>query len=132
MASYDIVAGWSNFPADDQARILDSAAQVDLEKWASDSECKQQVPCIKELRKRRSNAAKSSVPGWTAAMSEATLTNAPTAEMLFEPRTDISADAKHIASAVERSGRRIVTHLWILFVALPAVVGILYAILTSK
>jgi hypothetical protein len=30
----------------------------------------------------------------------------------FNPRTEVSADAKHIAS-------RIVTHLWILFVLLP-------------
>jgi hypothetical protein len=36
----------------------------------------------------------------------------------FNPRTEISADAKHIAS-------RIVTHLWILFVLLPLFVGLL-------
>jgi hypothetical protein len=65
-------------------------------------------------------------------MSEATPTDAQLAQTLFDPRSDVSADAKHIASAVERSGRRIVTHLWILFVALPVVLGILYAILMAK
>lgn len=39
----------------------------------------------------------------------------------FDPRTEISADAKHVAS-------RVVTNLWIIFVALPFVLGILYAI----
>jgi len=39
----------------------------------------------------------------------------------FNPRTEISADAKHIAS-------RIVTHLWILFVLLPVCTFILLGI----
>jgi hypothetical protein len=36
----------------------------------------------------------------------------------FDPRTDISADAKHIAG-------KIVTHLWILFVLLPIFASVL-------
>jgi hypothetical protein len=36
----------------------------------------------------------------------------------FNPRTEVSADAKHIAS-------RIITHLWVLFVLLPLFVGLL-------
>jgi hypothetical protein len=39
----------------------------------------------------------------------------------FDPRAEISADARHIAS-------RIVTHLWILFVLLPVVLGLLWAV----
>jgi|CZKX01.1.fsa_nt_gi hypothetical protein len=39
----------------------------------------------------------------------------------FDPRTEISADARHIAS-------RIVTHLWILFVLLPVILAVLLAI----
>ena len=39
----------------------------------------------------------------------------------FDPRIEVSADAKHIA-------RKIVMHLWILFVALPVVSAILYEI----
>jgi len=40
----------------------------------------------------------------------------------FNPRTEVSADAIHIAS-------RIVKHLWIIFVLLPFVIGLLLAIL---
>jgi len=40
----------------------------------------------------------------------------------FDPRTEVSADAKHIAS-------RIVTHLWILFVLLPVIIGVLLEVL---
>jgi len=112
--------------------MVSAAALAELEKWASDPECKQQVLCLEELKKRRTDSARSSVSGWTTAMSEATPTNAQMAEALFDPRYDVSADAKHIANAVERSGRRIAVHLWILFVALPVVLGILYAILMAK
>ncbi len=39
----------------------------------------------------------------------------------FDPRTEISADARHIAS-------KIVMHLWILFVLLPVIIGVLLAL----
>jgi hypothetical protein len=39
----------------------------------------------------------------------------------FDPRTEVSADAKHIAG-------RIVTHLWVIFVLFPFVIAILLAI----
>lgn len=41
----------------------------------------------------------------------------------FNPRTDVSADAIYIAS-------RIVKHLWIIFVLLPFILGVLWTILT--
>ena len=40
----------------------------------------------------------------------------------FDPRKEVSADAKHITG-------RIVTHLWIIFVLLPMVLAILYFLL---
>jgi hypothetical protein len=40
----------------------------------------------------------------------------------FDSRTEVSADARHIAG-------HIVKHLWIIFVLLPVVLGILFAIL---
>jgi hypothetical protein len=43
----------------------------------------------------------------------------------FDPRTEVSADAVHIAG-------RIVKHLWIIFVLLPVVFGLLYVVVTSK
>jgi hypothetical protein len=39
----------------------------------------------------------------------------------FDPRTEVSADARHIAG-------RIVTHLWILFALLPVVAVIMLAL----
>lgn len=43
----------------------------------------------------------------------------------FDPRTDVSADARHVAG-------RIVKHLWIIFVALPFVLAMLFVILKSR
>ena len=51
----------------------------------------------------------------------------------FDPRSDVSADAYHIARCAREDAReasgRIVKHLWILFVLLPMALGILFAIL---
>lgn len=44
----------------------------------------------------------------------------------FDPRSEVSADAYYIA---ERVSGRIVKHLWIIFVLLPVVLGILFALL---
>jgi hypothetical protein len=43
----------------------------------------------------------------------------------FNPRTEISADAVHIA-------KRIVTHLWIIFVLMPFVLVLLYLLFVVK
>jgi hypothetical protein len=40
-------------------------------------------------------------------------------------RNEVSADARYIAS-------KIVSHMWIIFVLLPIVLGILFALLTAK
>lgn len=57
----------------------------------------------------------------------------PVAVVSFDRRTDISADAYHIAKCAREDSRdvagRIVKHLWIIFVLLPIVLGILFAIL---
>lgn len=55
----------------------------------------------------------------------------------FDPRTDISADAYHIAGVFAKCSRedgreasgRIVKHMWIIFVLLPVVLAILFALL---
>lgn len=48
----------------------------------------------------------------------------------------ISADARYIAEraaiAAKKASGRIVKHLWIIFVLLPVVLGILFAVLTAK
>jgi hypothetical protein len=43
----------------------------------------------------------------------------------FDSRNEISADARYI-------GGKIVSHTWIIFVLLPIVLGVLFAILTAK
>jgi|SRR5579863_829208 len=43
----------------------------------------------------------------------------------FDPRTEVSADAVYIA---KHNSGRIVGHLWGIFVLLPVVLGVLYAI----
>jgi hypothetical protein len=54
----------------------------------------------------------------------------------FDTRTEVSADAYHIVKCAREDSReaagRIVKHLWIIFVLLPVVLGILFAILTAK
>jgi hypothetical protein len=41
----------------------------------------------------------------------------------------ISADAKYIARATDDNSGRIIKHLWIIFVLLPVVLGIIFEIL---
>lgn len=56
-----------------------------------------------------------------------------TKEGEFDPRTEISADAAHIAQCAredaQESSGRIVKHMWIIFVALPFVLGSLIMLL---
>jgi hypothetical protein len=50
-----------------------------------------------------------------------------------DARTQISADAQYIAESARKDAQqasgRIVTHMWIIFVLLPIVLAILFAIL---
>lgn len=62
----------------------------------------------------------------------------------FDSRNEISADGRHIAenqtllrrNEVSADARyiagKIVSHMWIIFVLLPIVLGVLFAILTAK
>jgi hypothetical protein len=60
----------------------------------------------------------------------------PEAVVPFDRRTEVSADAYHIVKRAREDSReaagRIIKHLWIIFVLLPVVLGILFAILTAK
>ena len=86
-----------------------------LEKWAADPNCIEQVECAAFLANRRERQA--------AELAELQAKQAQKRKEMeenpFDPRTDVSADARHIAN-------KVVTHLWILFVALPIVLAILY------
>jgi hypothetical protein len=90
--------------------VLYQASDAELEKWATDPDCIEMEICAKALAERKA---------WRV-RHEAALANKRRSLMAdpFDPRTEVSADAKHIAS-------RVVTHLWILFVLLPIVAFIL-------
>jgi len=48
-------------------------------------------------------------------------------KLLYELK-DVSSDAVYIAKTITKQTGRLVTHLWILFVLLPLVIGLLLAI----
>ncbi len=83
-----------------------NASDEDLSKWAADPYCIEREECAAELAARSTKRDSDRIA--VIAKREELQSNP------FDPRTEISADAKHIAG-------RIVTHLWILFVLLPIV-----------
>jgi hypothetical protein len=135
MAKYDIAEHWEDMSPGQKARVINLASDEQLMKWASDPDCNQELICRAALAKAdiRDLLVTRQVPRPTneraVGISDPTMTNAQRAQMLFDPRSDVSADARHIAVAVESSGRRIVKHLWIIFVLLPGVLAILYEII---
>jgi hypothetical protein len=95
---------------------LDNASVVTLEKWASDPLCIERDICAERLASRGIN--RQALQAIIAGEKEERLA---VAAVPFDPRTEISADARHIAG-------RIVKHLWILFVLLPFIVAVLLAL----
>ena len=87
------------------------ASDAQLEKWAMDPDCINKNDCATYLANRHAQRAS------VQAKKREELQDNP-----FDPRTEVSADAKHI-------GSRIVTHLWIIFVLLPFVLGVLWALM---
>jgi hypothetical protein len=102
-----------------------------IAKAASDPNCKNQQECLDELARRNARRAAQEVQEAARAAQEKIRRETVRTELLdnpFDPRHEISADAEHIARVV--SGR-IVSHMWIILVALPFVLGLLYAILKA-
>ncbi len=121
---YNIPKGWSNT----YEVAIDNADLSSLEKWAANPNCIQSELCAAELEKRRKRKeALAEASRVRLVVEQERLAKRREALELspFDPRTEISADAKHIA-------RRIVKHMWIIFVLLPVAFGLLYAIVTSK
>jgi hypothetical protein len=119
------------YHADEKAAdwALDNASDEQLEKWGSDPNCIEREKCAAYLVKRRAKRAADEAERQKviAARQEErrAVLSAKRQELEdnpFDPRTEVSADAKHIAS-------KVVTHLWILFVALPLMLAILFSIL---
>jgi hypothetical protein len=107
MAKYSIVSGWD--PLDkNRWRVLEAATDEQLEKWSNDPNCEESSKAAAELAEREKRRAEEGAH--TSVLNP------------FDPRTEISADAKHIAG-------RVVTNLWVIFVLLPIVLGILFTLL---
>lgn len=81
------------------------ATDEDLEKWAHDPNCIEMEACAKALAERQKQKAAK-----TQRLSEQRqeLQDNP-----FDPRTEVSADARHI-----------VLNLWMIFVVLPFLLGL--------
>jgi hypothetical protein len=109
--------------------ILKNATDAQLEKWGSDPNCVEHEACADYLAKRLADRA--------AAEAAKTSARAAKREELqdnpFDPRTEVSADAERIVKQAsvdaEHIAGRIVKHLWIIFVLLPIVIGILFELL---
>jgi hypothetical protein len=93
----------------------------ELEKWAHDPNCIEMEVCAKALAERIARREKLEVERQAAIAAEIQRRSEVRKELAdnpFNPRTEVSADATHIAS-------RIVKHLWIIFVLLPFVLAVL-------
>ncbi|HEY8224242.1 MAG TPA: hypothetical protein VIG25_03115 [Pyrinomonadaceae bacterium] len=109
METYDIATGWKDLSTGEQERAINRASMEELEKWASDPCCNQRSFVSTRLEWMRKGYVK----------PLGIDTGGP-----FSPRVDISADARYISG-------RIVKHLWIIFVALPFVLAVLFVILKN-
>jgi hypothetical protein len=97
---------------------ISSASDQELEKCAADPSCIEMEVCAKALAERLAEREKLRA----AEIQRLSEKRQGLQDNPFDPRTEISADARHIAS-------RVVTTLWMLFVLLPVVLGLLWAVL---
>jgi len=108
---------------DDVNRVSDQ----ELERLAHDPNCIETEDCAKALAKRIVSREKREAAQQAAIVAESQRRSEVRKELAdnpFDPRTEISADARHIAS-------RIVKHLWISFVLLPVVAVLLLLVVEA-
>ena len=93
-----------------KAKSFQYDSNEELAKYAADPDCSNAKECLEllNIRKEAEQIRRSKV--------REELQSNP-----FDPRNEVSADARHIA-------KQVVKHLWIIFVALPFVLGVLYSI----
>lgn len=104
--------------------FLETASDEDLGKWAMDANCLEAEACAKLLAARvaeRERLAAKRQAKKEAVLAALKVRRDELRNYPFDPRTEISADARHIAG-------RIVTHLWVIFVLFPFVIAILLGI----
>jgi hypothetical protein len=90
-----------------------------LERWAQDENCIERAECERELVLRRLRKTKEEEG---LSVRKQGLEANP-----FDFRKEHTADSKEVSA----DARYIVKHLWIIFVLLPFVLGLVYAILNA-
>ena len=95
---------------------IEQASRTELERWSVDPACAQRELAANELVSRRNPP-----PPDIASAGPKPVVVEPQAPV-FDLRTEVSADAKYIAG-------RIVTNLWIIFVVLPFIIGVIVYLL---
>jgi len=105
--------------------VIESASDAELQTWANDPSCIEAELCAREIahrsrKKEQTARIDMETQQWENRRREL-LERHP-----FDPRTELSADAVHIGKRVDR----LVTHLWIIVVLLPFVLGVLYYLMT--
>jgi hypothetical protein len=106
-------------------RFITGASIEELEKWALDPSCAETEECANLLIERREEREKFRAKRDAARAAQLERLSERRKELEanpFDARTEVSADAKHIAS-------RIVTHLWILFILVPVIIAVLLIVL---
>ena len=94
--------------------FLDKASDQQLENWAHDPNCIEMEACANALSERLAKRERREVERPAAIV----VPREESQDSPFDPRTEVSADAKHIAG-------QIVTHLWMILVLLPFVIALL-------
>jgi hypothetical protein len=101
--TYDVVGDWKYMGESTRRDFLNCSTLDQLQAWAADPNCNQKAECASLIEKRRDQLK---------ARADRLALNP------FDPRTEVSADAK-----------RIVLNMWIILVILPFVVGIVIAVM---
>jgi hypothetical protein len=133
MQTYDIAAGWKDLSAGEQERVINLASIDELRKWSNDPACNQRSFVGTRLEWAQKGYTPPKPCGCSPDQICQKCREVPKALPKplgvdtggpFSPRVDISADARYISG-------RIVKHLWIIFVAVPFVLAVLFLMLRS-
>jgi hypothetical protein len=102
---------------------LSAYSDGDVSEWANDPGCINREECASELA-RRDQARAAADPEIQRLAEEERLSKKRSHLAIdpFDPRTEVSADARHIAG-------RIVIALWVIFILVPFVLAILFEVL---
>ncbi|HKM48582.1 MAG TPA: hypothetical protein VJX69_13400 [Terriglobales bacterium] len=97
MANYDIADNWESMNLVQRTHAIKTTSIGQLEKWASDPDCNQRLFCRAALAKHEIHSG--------PVTSQAPLPQNEQGGVPFNPRTELSEDAKYIArTGMQRLG----------------------------